>query len=261
MISWQERLLTMLFPRKCPICSALCEPGRGARLCGACEERLQRELSQRCPVCGERAPECRCLPALVREAGLDHVSAGFYDPGKRDSATSQLVFALKRSQDDAPARIFSMLLAPAVMRVLAVRGENVRDWTFVYPPRSAEALSRYGFDQAKRLAVFCAHATGAEYASLLVRHGGAVQKKLSASERQENASASFCLRRRAGCQGKKYIVIDDIMTSGATAVRCAELLLRCGASDVIAATPLKTLPRKSGKRMTEANEPWFADAQ
>ena len=258
MISLAERLLSLLFPRKCPVCDALCASGGNAHLCAGCEAAFRAELARTCPVCGSRAPECRCIPDTLQSAGIRQITAGFYDPKDHAAVTSRLVFALKRSQDDAAARIFSMLLAPELVRSFAARGENIREWTFVYPPRSASSMERYGFDQAERLARLCARATGARFASLFARRGGGVQKELTAAQRKENAASSFRLRRTARCAGGKFILVDDILTSGATMAACARLLREHGAADVIAAAPLKTIPRTATRRRTEP-VPWFAE--
>ena len=64
----------------------------------------------------------------------------------------------------------------------------------------------------------------------------AAQKKLSRRERAENLKGSFRVHERVKCRGKRILVIDDVLTTGATASAVAEALLRAGAARVCVLT-------------------------
>lgn len=58
------------------------------------------------------------------------------------------------------------------------------------------------------------------------------QTLLSASERMGNVADSFCLRQVKGIEGKHILLVDDIVTTGATASECGKLLETAGAEKV-----------------------------
>ena len=62
------------------------------------------------------------------------------------------------------------------------------------------------------------------------------QKKLSRRERAENLRGSFRAHERAKCRGKSILLVDDVLTTGATAFAVAEALLRAGAARVFLLT-------------------------
>lgn len=262
MSDWLARLTALVFPRKCPVCGTLCADGVNARLCASCADRFRAELSRRCPVCGETAAACRCEPSafaasMTEVNGVRFVCIGFYDPSSHRDVLSRLVFSLKESTDDAAARIFAGLLSAQLLRCFLAAEEDVRRWTFIYPPRTKEARDRYGFDQAERLARLCARACGASFMKVFRRTGGESQKQLRADERVRNVSDAFSVRNPSRCANRKFILIDDIITTGATAAACAGLLRACGAEAVFAASALRTVPRPP-RQKSEGGKPWFS---
>ena len=60
-----------------------------------------------------------------------------------------------------------------------------------------------------------------------------MQKVLNKKERLENARHSYELDKKARISGKKYLLVDDIITTGATMLASGELLLNAGALSVI----------------------------
>ena len=259
---WTQ-FLNLLFPRGCPLCGDLTDGGT-ARLCAACTERIAEELKLPCPLCGKTAPECACLPSALTETvsaigGCPHAYVGFYRPQEPESALSQLIYALKSNADDAAAQVLARMLVRELMRTFLSAGEDIRQWTVTYAPRSTGKRREAGFDHGERLAKLCAYASGARYAALFTRRGGREQKRLSESERRANAESSIRLRRRADCRDAKIILIDDVITSGATVAACAKLLRDAGAKAVFCASALKTEPHHRRKSPTADTPLWFEE--
>lgn len=101
-------------------------------------------------------------------------------------------------------------------------------------PMTKRAVRRRGYNQAVLLARELGGRSGlpvAETMLLKTRETG-VQKTLSRRERAENLQGSFRVRERALCRGKAIVVVDDVMTTGATANACARALYGAGAGKV-----------------------------
>jgi competence protein ComFC len=85
----------------------------------------------------------------------------------------------------------------------------------------------------RKLAYSLAKNLGVRVEKCFVNTGILAQKTLNKKERLENARQSYVLRSDADVKGKKYLLVDDIITTGATMLASGELLLNAGALSVI----------------------------
>ncbi len=257
-----DKLLQLVFPRRCPICGELPPDSDAPQLCPDCLLLFRSELAAHCPECRLPASECRCTPRRIRNSasvidGRDFLTVCFYRPSETSTITSRLIYALKDDADDTAARILAQMMSRELSLRFHRAGEDIRKWTITYPPRSPKAKSAVGFDQAQRQARLCAAYTGADYASLFVRRHGAEQKRLNRDERAKNTASAFVLKKPDACRGARVILCDDILTTGATLSACASLLWEAGASDVIVITAAKSLPRERIKP-SDTDGAWWA---
>jgi ComF family protein len=58
------------------------------------------------------------------------------------------------------------------------------------------------------------------------------QVGLSAAQRRKNLKGAFSVRQRGGIMGRRILLVDDVITTGATAAECATALLEAGATEV-----------------------------
>lgn len=245
------KILAALFPRRCPVCGEFTNSA-SPRLCGQCAEALAEEHALLCRACQRKAPECTCKTESVSHNSVPVITSGFYIPDKPGAVSSRLVFALKHSADDAAAHVLARDLAGTILKEFLPTGEDVRTWTITNVPRSVSGYEKNGFDQAQRLAKLCARYCGTRYKRIFRRHGGDTQKELTAKDRRANAVASLRLRHPRRAYTGKYIVIDDVLTTGATLGKCADLLRIRGAESVCIAAALKTVSRPSEQEL------WYA---
>lgn len=203
-------------------------------LCTACRAEWEQEKLAPCPVCGEAAIDCRCMPPALAEAGADAlVHLGAY---RADSTVGRLILrlkdhALRRAADFAAAQ-----LVPGLRRACAALDLAPDALTVAYLPRSKRARREIGHDQAELVARALAKRLGAAFSPLLTRAAdGAAQKTLSAGERRENVSGAFDCAPDAACQDRAVLLVDDVLTTGSSMAEGVRVLREGGANSVICA--------------------------
>jgi ComF family protein len=134
-----------------------------------------------------------------------------------------------RSRRRVAGRLAEELLASdSVGEVL--RGGEVLVPVPLHPRRHRER----GFNQAALLAHEIAHRTGIASApgALVRRKDTKPQAGLSAAGRRLNVDGAFAVRRRTQIVGRVVVLVDDVLTTGATAQACARALKAAGAAEV-----------------------------
>ena len=84
-----------------------------------------------------------------------------------------------------------------------------------------------------------------------------MQKTLNSMERRVNAERAYALRD-CQIQGKNVLLIDDVITTGATINACARLLQQGGAQKVFPISIARTKRVAATARRTPSSHPWFA---
>jgi ComF family protein len=110
---------------------------------------------------------------------------------------------------------------------------NPSEWEYIVPiPLHWLKLRERSFNQSLRLARHLSRGTGIPIHNGLLRRvqPTSTQTRLSRAERAENVKRAFAFRGRRKLSGERIILVDDVLTTGATASACAKLLLQNGAS-------------------------------
>lgn len=110
-----------------------------------------------------------------------------------------------------------------------------------------------GFNQAELLARAVAKGTGLHVCNAVSRRKSTQpQAGLTSAERRANVIGAFNVKRRRGIEGRHVLLIDDVLTTGATAGACAAALKRAGAARVTVLTLARVDRRKgfSGKSIS-----------
>lgn len=224
-----EAALDLFFPRDCALCGGPLPTGH---LCPDCRRQLHESpIHSRCPRCGEEFPGLDADPAAPCAACREH-----------PPAYRRALIAL-RYDDNARALIHAFkyhrgvhLTAEFVRLLRATLRREVRGLTFsaVVPvPITRAKLHARGYNQADLLARGLARRLNVPcLRHLLVRHDTGIfsQTRLHRAERLANAREAYALAPRApNLAGKRLLLVDDVMTTGATAQACAEALASAGA--------------------------------
>ncbi|MBI3681397.1 MAG: ComF family protein [Acidobacteria bacterium] len=170
-------------------------------------------------------------------------SYGFYDGTLR-----KLIHLFKYTGIETLARPLAGYLAVALPR------EDRFDWIVPVPMHWRRRWAR-GFNQSALLARELARRTGLKMAAVLRRNRPTPpQAGLSQHERRRNVAHAFTVRRAGPVQGGRVLLVDDVLTTGATASACAAVLKRAGARHVSVLTVARadrriSLPEPAGRAL------------
>ena len=200
-------ILNLLFPPKCILCGKL----------------LENQETDLCRTCREEAPQC--LGKHKNYAFLDSWAAiWYYEQNIRQSI---LRFKFRRARQYADA--YGRLLA---MRLLQLYPEGFDLLTWV--PVSRMRRFKRGYDQVELLARAVGRELGMKPLKTLkkVRNNRPQSGITGQAQRRANVLGVYRVMHPDAVQGKRILLLDDIITTGATAGECARVLLTAGAKEV-----------------------------
>jgi len=238
-------LVNLLFPPKCPVCG---KPADQSGLCEDCRGKYLRELFEKCPVCGKSPSECTCGAGFLSHTrtslgGTGYCALCWYrTDGGDDRVTERMIYQLKNR--GLLADFFAAELSRCLKSLMEREGERPEEWIVTYTPRSTEKYMEFGVDQSEEIGRRLAKQLGCGFRRLFDRDEGEEQKKLNAAERLENAEKSLLIREDQVVPGGKYLLLDDIITSGATMETAAKLLYFHGAGAVYPVAAARTMPKE-----------------
>lgn len=223
----KQWLLSVLFPRRCPVCEEIVSP-RGALICPDCERKLHFLTEPTCQICGreiladdeELCESCKRHRFLFKRSialvGYDDVAA---------RSISRIKYTGAREFLDYYGR-------EAVRR----RGDELRRMqidAIVPVPVHPSRKRKRGYNQATVLAEVMGAELGLPVyeAALCRRKKTAASKELNAAERLKNLMSAFY----AGPipqDLRRVLLVDDIFTTGATMESCTRTLLAAGVEEV-----------------------------
>lgn len=218
---------------KCIACGELNTRGEGL-MCRACEDDLKHSHLLICRECNSYARDCFCAPPIMRESGIELlIKYAFYEPSLPEAALNRIIKRLKRVPDRLTFAYFAAILSSPIARLAAARSLCTENTVVTHIPRSKKMIAIDGYDQARHLALAIAARTGFPHKTLLRRlKHGKQQKYLNIDERIENVKGMFSVKRRRALCGKSVILVDDLVTTGATVSEAARALYEAGAAFV-----------------------------
>ncbi|QIG95833.1 MULTISPECIES: ComF family protein [unclassified Bradyrhizobium] len=221
-------MLDIALPTLCVSCR---EPVHGEGVCAACWAKLSFIAQPFCPRLGipfvyDPGPELLSMEAIANPPSYQRARAAV----RYDDVARTLVHALKY-QDRTD-------LAPTMGRWMARAGKELleeADMLVPVPLHWRRGWSRR-YNQSGALAKAIARQSGVKMVSEALRRVRATEQQigLSRKDRASNVQGAFgvAAERKADIQGRRVILVDDVLTSGATVDACARALLRAKASQV-----------------------------
>lgn len=229
-------LLDLLFPPVCLGCGGAIVVADTARLvCRLCRSRLKPPAPPLCPRCGAPRRRTGAEPGPVCSLCSD------WPPSLRCARTAcllqppsdRLVHQLKYNG-------WKALAGPMAERMRTVRFplDVEREVSVVTAvPTTSRRRVRRGYNQAEELGRAYAAGAGRRFEMLLARGGSATtQTALQAAERAANVAGAFGVVPGAAplIRGRHVLLVDDVLTTGATVAECAATLTAAGARCVSA---------------------------
>lgn len=205
-------VLDLIYPPRCPFCGHVLEVWEEEGLCHQCQKTLPWQLEV-----GKQVDFCeRCFSPLWYRGSVRRGMQQFKFRGGQ-----------------IHARLFGTLMAQCLHDQW---GEEVDCITWV--PVTRRRLGERGFDQCELLAREVGKNLGVEVVSALekVRDTKQQARITSSSARQANVTGAYAAREGIDLTGKQVVLVDDVVTSGATMAECAACLRIAGAENVIGLT-------------------------
>lgn len=205
-----HQILEFLFPSKCVLCGKILKKGE-LDLCRSCRTEISDHPQPKNPI-----------------QFLASWTVLWYYEGNVRQSLLRYKFSNRRSY----AAAYGRLLAMKLLREYP-DGFDVLTWI----PISAQRKLERGYDQVELLAAAVAAELGMEAVPTMQKiRNNPPQSGISGSaQRRANVLGVYRATNPEGIRGKRVLLLDDIITTGATASEAARVLLTAGASEVTCA--------------------------
>ncbi len=230
-------LLNFVYPPSCPACGVRLPIETSHCVCAACIAKIDRIVEPFCSICGEplraatiddsgKCLRCRASARRFRTAR----SIARYDPSSEagPGALGAIIRHHKYGLDQSLGRALAECIGDSLPYPRGVHD-------LVVPvPLHRTRLRWRGFNQAALLGIEVARRLGCAFdATCLMRvRATPPQTARDHGARRRNVRRAFRAIDRARVHGRSLLLVDDVMTTGATADECADVLLAAGARTV-----------------------------
>jgi len=229
---WLDAGLAFLYPNVCQICRHERALPTDGYVCATCWKKvrfLKPPFCRRCglPFDGDIATAFECSNCKELELKFRYARSAVL--------AGELMLEVIHRYKYQRALWFEPFLADLLSRQ-AVPDLQPAQWDLIVPvPLHPAKRRERGFNQAERLSLHLGKATGIRVDSRLMRRISPTetQTRLNRRQRAENVRGAFALRK--GCElgsRKRIVLVDDVLTTGATTSACAGTLRAAGALDV-----------------------------
>jgi len=239
----------LFFVPQCPIC---CEPQATDNVCVNCFSSISF-LAASCKKCQEPfeyhvpgVEVCQNCSAIMNE--LD-----FYDQMicamKYNEVIKNLVVRFKNQHDFGLAKLFT--------KWIINRKKFDSDYIIVPVPLFKKRIIKRGYNQSLILAKCLAESAGMKYMNVLERTRDTnSQATKTIQERADNVKNAFALNKKylEFVRGKNFIILDDVITTGATLFECAKILHKGGAKNIELVAIARRLKQKRKDTINQIEE-------
>ena len=215
MISFFSRLTDLISPRACPVCGMRMTVTEET-LCASCNRHLPRTFFWEHPLDNEMAQTCWIQIPVEKAAALF-----FYEA---QSEASRLIYQMKYKGHPEIGEQLGKMAAEEMKESGFFEDIDV----LVPVPLTQEREKERGYNQSEEIAQGIHTVTGLPMAakSISRKAFAGSQTLKDRRSRQENVAEAFQLIRPADIKGKHVLLIDDVVTTGATLVACGQEIMK-----------------------------------
>ena len=211
-----EQFYGVIAPSLCLRCGQ-----EGSLLCAWCSEDALPEQIERCYRCNKLSNDSRTCTACRRHTAIGHL----WVRSEYSDTARLLVHAMKFK--------YSGEAADRIAKELAHTIPALPPHTLVVPiPTVTSHVRQRGFDHSSRIAKCLARPAGLRCLPALMRFGQKRQVGSSRRDRLEQVTDAFAVRSSVGVNGERILLVDDVLTTGATLESAARALKEAGAKHV-----------------------------
>lgn len=231
-------LASVVFPAPCRICGRALTNASRIPICESCLSGFELVTEPLCISCGRPFTSDVAAEAMKPLCRLCRLQYYAFDGARSfaiyDDALFEAIALLKYEQVSRLGHWFAGKLA----QLVRLQAEEWRADVVVPVPLHAERRRERGYNQAELIARPLARSLGLRLESRLLMRVKPRPPRLvlSRSERWQAVRGAYSVRERARVENLRILLIDDVMTTGATLDACARALKKAGAAAVFGLT-------------------------
>lgn len=211
-----ERAISVLAPHTCVSCEA-----EGSLLCASCRLSVLAPLPSRCYLCHKTTRQYSVCTNCQKRSNLSHVWVGASYEGIAKNLIYKVKFGRANSAASPIAQAISEQLPRLNKKVLVT-----------HVPTANQRIRFRGYDQAQLIAKAVAREKGWLYVPLLVRLNSKRQVGAGKVEREKQLRNAFLAQNKKLLKDAQVLLIDDVVTTGATVESAAKTLKQAGVKTV-----------------------------
>lgn len=233
-----KSFLEILYPDNlyCHCCGKIIDWSRTYGLCDQCMEQIKWTGDRRCIKCGKTLSENNPLDICYNCKENKHVFRRGFTCSEYGSINRSMIYSLKYDEKPAISRTIGEIMADRMLSEFTASELQERYSLLVPVPVSEERMQTRGYNQAALIAEYFAKGTGLSfYGEILERcKSTEAMRGLTPEQRRLNLQDSFEVigYMKAKIPGADCLIVDDIMTTGATADTIATVLYHNDAHSV-----------------------------
>ena len=222
-----ESLLDFIFPKRCVGCKKF-----GEYLCSNCFAKISFAQKYFCGVCGHASYNGLTHPKCESKYSID----GVFPILNYHGLLKKILYQYKYNPhlSDLTYVLGDFLYEGFIQNEILMKEMQRKECVFIAVPLHAKRQKTRGYNQSGLLTEYVSKKLEIKYvSSILVRNKNTIpQFRLPKSERHENIKGAFGIIKKENIRGLTVFLIDDISTTGATLLECANVLKRNGAQKV-----------------------------